>query len=180
MKSIILLALLVGLSFPSFSQKDTADIIPLRNFNYASAPDSLPFTNKDLKKKPLLFVVFSPDCGHCQRVTKELEKNIDHFKGVQILMVTWLSYKEMSDFYKEYEIAKYPNIKMAWSRDGSVLSEYKVSYYPKMIAYDKHFKYLTSVNGDGSLEQLWNAFQLKKEKKQKTSKNTVAKSDPKK
>ena len=37
------------------------------SFTVYKAPDSSAFTNKDLKKgKPVLLMLFSPDCGHCQ------------------------------------------------------------------------------------------------------------------
>src|SRR6185437_1446603 len=114
MKKIPFLIACVFAFYAGFSQATpTAEATPqfisnpfIPDFTLYKAPDSTVFTNKDLvKKKPVLIMIFSPDCGHCQHETEVLLKNIDHFKNTQILMTTWLPYSEMAAFYKTYKIA---------------------------------------------------------------------------
>ncbi len=69
-----------GVKFPKYINEGT---IP--EFSVVTAPDSTIFTNRDLKKdKPLLIMIFSPDCDHCQHETQVIEKNMEHFKNAQI------------------------------------------------------------------------------------------------
>jgi len=52
--------------------------------------DSSNFSKKDLPKKtPVVIIYFNPECGHCQDEAKELAKNMDKFKKIFFLMVTY-------------------------------------------------------------------------------------------
>jgi len=125
------------------------------NFTVYTAPDSTAFTNENLKKrKPTLLMIFSPECGHCQNETREITKKIDQFKNVQILMVTWLPYTEMLEFYHNYKIAEYPQITMGWDKKDFFLPYYHVQMYPDMVVYDKHGKYVKSFNGEINLDDV--------------------------
>ncbi len=128
------------------------------DFTVYKAPDSTAFTQKDLKKnEATLLMIFSPECGHCQNETRELIKNIDHFKNTQILMVTWLPYNEMVSFYKMFKLADYPQITVAWDRKDFFLPYYEVQMYPKLVVYDKKGKYVNSFSGPINLEDVWKA-----------------------
>jgi len=127
-------------------------------FTLYKAPDSTVFTNEDLKKKEAtLFMIFSPECGHCQTETRELLKNIDHFKNTQIVMVTWLPYTEMMSFYHDYKIAEQQQITMAWDKKDFFLPYYHVQMYPELVVYDKKGKYVKSFSGSINLEDVWKA-----------------------
>jgi len=152
--------------YSAFSQtNNTTDKRPdyLKNpsipeFTVYKAPDSTAFTNNDLKEKEAtLLMIFSPECGHCQNETRELIKNIDHFKHTQILMVTWLPYSEMSAFYHDYKIGEHPQITMGWDRKDFFLPYYHVQTYPQLVVYDKHGKYVKSFSGAINLEDVWEA-----------------------
>lgn len=63
------------------------------------------------------YIIFSPDCSHCQTEAIEIEKNMDKFKNV---FFVWASYREMADikgFAIKYKLDKYPN--MLVGRDPS-------------------------------------------------------------
>jgi thioredoxin-related protein len=152
--------------YSGFSQtNDSADKRPgyLKNpsipgFTVYKAPDSTAFTNNDLKEKEAtLLMIFSPECGHCQNETRELIKNINHFKHTQILMVTWLPYSEMIAFYHDYKIDEYPQIIMGWDKKDFFLPFYHVQMYPQLIVYDKNGKYVNSYSGAINLEDVWKA-----------------------
>jgi thiol-disulfide isomerase/thioredoxin len=127
-------------------------------FTLYKAPDSTAFTQKDLSaKKPTLIIIFSPECGHCQHETTVLTDNIDHFKNAQILMTTWLPFNEMTTFYKNYKIADYPQITMAWDNKFFFLPYYHVQSYPMFIVYDRKGKFVKTFSGDIKMEDVWNA-----------------------
>jgi cytochrome oxidase Cu insertion factor (SCO1/SenC/PrrC family) len=163
MKSFLIVLSCLLISYGGFSQtKAATDNTPeyiknpaIPDFTIYTAPDSATFTNHDLKKnKPVLLMIFSPECGHCQNETKELEKNIDHFKNVQIVMVTWLPYQEMMAFYHDYKIAEYPQITMGWDKKDFFLPYYHVQMYPDLVVYSKEGKYVNSFSGSINLEDV--------------------------
>ena len=113
MKKIFLLPALLFFGFSLFAQEDSTAPVYQRfptipQFTVYKAPDSTAFSRDDLqKRKPVVFMVFSPDCEHCQHETELLLADIKKFKGAQIVMVTYLPYDEMMAFYKHYDLAKY-------------------------------------------------------------------------
>ena len=163
MKRFLIVLTCLFVSYAGFSQTNakpdnTPEYIKtptIPDFTVYTAPDSTVFTNLDIKKnKPTLLMIFSPECGHCQNTTRELEKYIDHFKNAQILMVTWLPYTEMMAFYHNYKIAEYPQITMAWDKKDFFLPYYHVQMYPDLVVYNKHGKYVNSFSGEIKMEDV--------------------------
>ena len=166
MRKLLFLSGYLFIAFAGFSQTNTPnDSLPayirigtVPAFATYKAPDSIVFTKKDLQKgKPVLLMIFSPDCGHCQNLIAEILKNIDQFKKTQIVMVTWLPYSDMMSFYKTYKIADYPKITMAWDSKYFFLPYYHVQSFPKLIVYDKKGKFVKEFQGNMQIEEVWKA-----------------------
>jgi len=166
MKKLEFLFACFFISFSGFSQTNAPiDNTPgyikdptIPAFTVYKAPDSTAFTKEDLhKKKPTLLMIFSPDCGHCQHETSVLLENFSHFKNAQILMFTWLPFSDMMSFYKNYKIANYPQITMAWDSKYFFLPYYHVQSYPMLIAYDKKGKFVKAFDGNSKIEEVWKA-----------------------
>lgn len=161
MKSALLLFINISLAFICFSQTDTLPVYKrfpyIPQFTINKAPDSTEFTRNNLKRKPSVFIVFSPDCEHCQHETRDLLSNIDKFKTTQIIMVTYLSYEEMIQFYKDYKIAEYPEITMG--RDAKFFFPvfFKVNNFPSIFVYDKEGKLRESFEGTVSIDKIADA-----------------------
>ncbi len=170
MKKLLFLSGFLFIACSGFSQANPpADTIPayIRNGNIPEfltykAPDSTVFIKKDLHKDtPVLLMIFSPDCGHCQNVATEILQNISHFKGTQILMTTWLPYSDMMSFYKTYKIADYPEVTMTWDSKYFFLPYFHVQTFPKLIVYNKKGKYLKEFQGNIQIEDVWKAVEEK-------------------
>jgi len=161
MKIVLFLVLNMSLALVGFSQTDTLPVFKrfpyVPQFTIYKAPDSTAFTREDLKRKPAVFIIFSPDCEHCQRETKELLSNIDKFKKMQIIMVTYLPYEEMIKFYKDYKISNYPEITMGRDTKFFFPIFYKVQNLPTIIVYDKEGKLKDSFEGTVSIDKVANA-----------------------
>src|SRR6476661_3973454 len=69
--------------------------------------DSATMYNKSKlpSKKPVLLMVFSPDCSHCQHETEELVAKRKQLQNVQIVMITLHPLWMMNDFVKKYNLA---------------------------------------------------------------------------
>ena len=107
------------------------------------------------KKTILLF--FSPDCGHCQMLMRNLIKNMDSLKDVQFYMMTVVhSMTTLRNFYNEYHLADYKNIHVV-GRDYEFfyIPYYGIKNFPDMALYDEHKKLIKLFEGDIPLTQLF-------------------------
>ena len=159
MKVILIFLVNIGVAFASFSQTDSTQPVYLRfpnipEFTIYKAADSTAFTKEDLKKKPSVFIVFSPDCEHCQHETELLIANIDKFKNSQIIMVTYLPYEEMVKFYNDYKIPNYPQIIMGRDVKFFFPVFFNVRNLPSIFVYDKKGKFKKSFEGSVSIDKI--------------------------
>ncbi len=70
--------------------------------------DSTWFTNMELaKKKPVVIIYFSPECGHCQLAAQEMTNSIDKLKDATFLWVSYYSVPDIAKFVENYHLAQY-------------------------------------------------------------------------
>ena len=159
MKKTVFTLIALCLVFSAWSQIDTSQkyfkspAIPA--FNLRKVPDSSYFTNNLLQENlPTMLMFFDPDCDHCQLATKKITEKIDLLKDVQIIMVSIYDFGKMKKFYKDYKIAKYPNITMA--RDGiyDLVRFYNIGALPDVYVYDKNGKLLNHFKKDIPVEEI--------------------------
>jgi thioredoxin-related protein len=147
------------LAMLSVAQQDTS-LIYLRfptipPFKLTKVPDSTMFTKDNLKKKrPTIVMVFSPDCEHCQQMTKEITANIKLFKKAQIVMATPLEFNYVKKFYEEYKIADYPNITMGRDPSYFLGTFYKVRSFPAIFIYNKKGQLVNWFTGEVELKKI--------------------------
>jgi thiol-disulfide isomerase/thioredoxin len=160
LKNIIFLSALFFICSEGFSQADSTAPVYLRfptipQFTVYKAPDSTAFSRDNLqKKKPVVFMIFSPDCEHCQHETEALLSNIDKFKNTQIVMITYLPYEEMIQFYKKYKIADYPQITMARDTKFFFPVFFKVRNLPSIFVYDKKGDFKKNFEGSVKIDSV--------------------------
>lgn len=163
MKNLFFLLASVLISSFALAQKaDTVDTRPvylrfpvIPQFKVYKAPDSTAFTRNDLqKRKNTIFIIFSPDCSHCQHETEMLTHDIQKFKNTQIVMICYLPYPEMIKFYKVYHIARYPKITMAYDTKFFFPVFFKVQNLPSIFVYDKKGNFKKSFEGDVKMESI--------------------------
>lgn len=160
MRKLFILIISVHISQLSFSQSDTSKPVYLRfptipQFTIYKASDSTKFTRDDLqKRKPVVFIIFSPDCEHCQKETEALTANIDKFKDAQILMVQFLPHAQMVKFYKDYKIENYPNIVMGRDVQFLLPGFFKVESLPSIYVYDKKGNFKQAFSGSVSMDKI--------------------------
>lgn len=160
MKGLLLLVFAITTSLLSIGQRDSTSPVYLRfpvipKFTIFKAADSSAFTREDLKKKkPVIFIIFSPDCEHCQRETDSLIAHIDLFHNAQIVMTTYLAHSAMVKFYNDYHIANHPEIIMG--RDATFFFPifFKVNSLPAIYVYDKQGNFKKSFEGSVNLTKI--------------------------
>ena len=131
----------------------------LRTDSVYVTPANLP------KNKPVLVMYFSPDCSHCQRFTSELLLAMDneakHHKkllaSTQIVMVTYALLPAIQDFYRDYELKKYPNITVGTEGYTYVVQRYyDVHTTPYIALYNKAGKMVASYSKSPRFADVYN------------------------
>jgi len=112
-------------------------------------PDSIShFTKADLPKKmPIMLMVFSPTCEHCQHETAELINNIDKFKNIFIVMTTSMPFDSMLAYREKYHLERYENIIVAQDTDYFLFTFYQVHNLPFLAFYDKKKELISVFEG---------------------------------
>ena len=177
MKNIFLLFTLMSIVLFSFSQSDSAkksssstqqEEVTLPPFKrFPTVPplkllllDSTSyFTKNDLKKnRPVLIIVFNPDCEHCKHETEEIIKNIDSLKNIQIVMATIMSFDLMKSFYEEYDLQRFQNIIVGKDVQYTLPSFYQMHFMPYLAMYNKKGNLLATFEGSMKMEDLIHTF----------------------
>ena len=163
MKKCLLIICCVFYFLHSNGQNDTVALFKqfptIPPFSITRVPDSTKFSKADLvKRTAVLFIEFSPDCEHCQHETKELIKNIELFKKVQIIMISPLEYSYINRFYQEYHIADYPNIIMGRDDAYFLGTFFHIKSLPAIYLYDKKGHLIQSFEGSVAINKVADAF----------------------
>ena len=124
--------------------------------------DSTMLTKENLKKhQATMIMYFSPSCEHCQHQMDDMVKHMDQLKKIQIVMVTYQPFEEMVEFYKNYNIASYPNIKLGRDAKFVLPPFYHIQSLPFMALYDKKGSFITTFEGNVKIDKLMAAFSKK-------------------
>ena len=177
MKKMFLLFILISLTFCSFCQGDSAkksssysqqeNVTEPPYKRFPTVPplkllllDSTSYFSKnDLKKnKPVLIIVFNPDCEHCKHETEEIIKNIDSLKNIQIIMATIMPFDLMKSFYENYDLQRFQNITVGKDVQYTLPSFYQMHFMPYLAMYDKKGKLLATFEGAMKMEDLIHTF----------------------
>ncbi|HEY4875965.1 MAG TPA: thioredoxin-like domain-containing protein [Puia sp.] len=164
-----LVILLISNSFV-FAQQTTADeskapylrFPTIPPFNLLKVDSATYLTKDDIKKHHLtIMMFFSPECDHCKHQTRDILGAIDKFKDVEIVMATYQPFGEMREFYNNFHIADYPNIKVGRDEKFVLPPFYKMKSLPFLALYDKKGNLITTFEGNQKVDTLLNAFNKK-------------------
>jgi thiol-disulfide isomerase/thioredoxin len=160
MKKILLILTLIIAAGCTRAQEtvDTKNIQNVPPFKILRQ-DSTWFSAKDLKKnKPVMIIYFAPDCSHCQHLMYDLKPHMKELKNVQIVMVTFTEasmLKLLQDFYKTFDLKKYPNVTIGTEGHSYVVQRYyQVRMTPYIAIYDRKGKIVKAYVHAPSVKEL--------------------------
>jgi thiol-disulfide isomerase/thioredoxin len=154
MKNALMFFVLFFLFIPGFAQTDTTKIPPYQRYPVLPPiqillSDSLTmYTKAQIPHgKPVLFMIFSPDCSHCQFETEELIGHMDELRDVQIVMITYHPISAMKDFISNYGLTKYSNIVVGKDIYYITTGFFDIHNIPYMAMYNKKGKLIEGFEG---------------------------------
>jgi len=168
-KKLILTCLLVIAIFcTAFSQVDTAQP-PFKRFpthpplQILLSDSVTKYTKNNLPKKtPVLFMLFSPDCSHCQHTAEEMIKYKDDIKDFQIVMTTLHPLWQMNAFVEKYNLKNLENVVIGKDMYYIMPSFYNVKNLPFLAFYNKKGNLITTSEGSMPLQRMIEVFKQNK------------------
>jgi thioredoxin-related protein len=155
MKKLFLFFVLIISTGFAFAQTNTPPLtIPPYHI---LTTDSVYVTPANLKKhKPVMIIYFSPDCSHCQHLMFEMKPQMDVFKNVQVVMITFvLQLKAIQTFYRDFDLKNYPNFTVGTEGYTYLVQRfYQVKTTPYIALYDKNGKLIKAYEKAPKVEEL--------------------------
>ena len=156
------------IGFNGFSQIDTTTP-PYKKFpslpplQLILADSATKYTKADLpKKKPVLIMLFSPDCDHCQHEAESFAANAEALKNIHVLMITTYPIYRMAAFAEKYGVNRMKNVVVAKDPYYQMIPFYDVRNFPFLALYDKKGNLLQAMEGSVSIEKISDIFGLNK------------------
>jgi len=109
-------------------------------------------------KKPVLVMLFSPDCNHCQHTAEEMYKNKEALKDIHIVMATVLSLYEMNGFMKKYKLNEMKNVVAGKDIYFLLPPFYAIKNFPYMAMYNKKGNLIMGFEGSMGIDKVIKVF----------------------
>lgn len=101
-------------------------------------------STKTLKGKNV-FVLFQPDCSHCQEEAVHIEQHLAEFKDYTLYFISSSPMDQIMAFARNFKLDDKENVKFAWTAPEGVLTYYGPIQTPSIYIYS-----------DGRLRQTFN------------------------
>ncbi len=89
--------------------------------------------------KPIVLIYFSPDCDHCDVMTKVMMKQPEKYKKASVVMVTYLPVNQVGKFVLKHGLAKLSNFYVGTEGTSFFLRNYyKLNKMPFLALYTKN------------------------------------------
>jgi len=167
-KKILSILLFIAFSCTAFPQVDTAQP-PFKRFpthpplQMLLSDSVTKYTKNDLPKKtPVLFMLFSPDCSHCQHTAEEMIKYKDDIKDFQIVMTTLHPLWQMNSFVEKYRLKDLENVAIGKDLFNIMPSFYNIKNMPFQAFYNKKGNIITTFEGSMPLLKIIEVFKQSK------------------
>ena len=121
------------------------------------------YTKENIPEKtPVLVMLFSPECSHCQHTAEEMYQNKEALKNIQIVMATVLPLYQMNAFMTKYKLDQMTNVVAGKDIYFLLPPFYDIKNFPYEAMYDKKGNLIMGFEGSMPIEKLISVFNSKK------------------
>lgn len=118
--------------------------------------DSAKVQTKELlgKGKPVMILLFSPDCDHCKQLTESIVSNKKKLKDIQVVMSSFKSLPLIKPFYDATKASEIPNLIIGKDFSWFFSSYYKFQKYPLIALYNKNHQLINTYEYTIDIKQM--------------------------
>jgi thiol-disulfide isomerase/thioredoxin len=129
--------------------------MPLPSFTLISLDSSRLTTSSQIGEgAPIIFMYFSPDCEHCQRMTKLLTRRLNGHGAVRLYMVTNESVEETKRFVVTFHLDTLSNVLVARDYNFSFFDSFLPSSVPFFAICDQQKKLKKIYEGEVDINSI--------------------------
>jgi len=110
------------------------------------------------KNKPVLLMLFSPECSHCQHTAEEIVQKKEALKGIQIVMATLHTITQMNDFAETYGLKAIPNVVLGKDVHFILPPFFSIRNLPYMAFYKKNGELIQTFEGSLPMDKVIELF----------------------
>ncbi|MFD1769847.1 peroxiredoxin family protein [Sphingobacterium suaedae] len=136
--------------------KEAAKQIP--DFKFYKVKSGISFTQADIPSgRNTVFILFDPNCGHCQHETGLLAKNYAKLTDVNIYFVSMNDPALMASFLETFgkELIDKPNVEVLYDRNQEFIQKFHVpKQFPANYVYGSDNKLKNNWDGEKTIEFL--------------------------
>jgi len=103
-----------------------------------------------------VFMLFQPDCDHCQEEAVQIEQRLEEFDGYVIYFISSSPIEQITAFADNFNLNDKKNVQFAQSSTEGVLKHYGPIQTPSVYIYSAG-KLKKSFNGQTDIENILNA-----------------------
>ena len=113
------------------------------------------YINKDLKKDiQTLFVYYNSECDFCNEETQMIKDNIEKFKDVQLVFISFEKKEQINAFAEKYKLTSYDNVHFLCDSKVTFATTFDVKSLPCLVLYDKDQKLIEKIKGQTKIETI--------------------------
>jgi len=115
------------------------------------------------KDQPVMVVYFLPDCPHCQRLVADIERHIQAFAHIQIVLITdtkteYPMLRMLKDFTRQYQLSRYKNIMMGTEYPTYTANDYYgIRTTPFVALYNRSGKMVAALDNQPEIADVLSA-----------------------
>jgi thiol-disulfide isomerase/thioredoxin len=143
MKQLILLISIVTLTgcFGTTPQKTGKEGKPIPEFSMLLTDSTTRIHTANIPAgRPFVLFYFSPYCPHCKKQTKRIVEDMDRLKDIHFYFISSFPLAAVKGFYKEYQLAKYPNITTGLDSARFIHDYFEIPGFPYIAVYGSNKK----------------------------------------
>jgi peroxiredoxin len=100
-----------------------------------------------------IFVLFQPECDHCQEEAVHIEQRLEEFKDYTLYFISSSPMDQITAFARNFNLDNRNNVTFAWTSTEGVLNHYGPIPTPSVYIYSNG-KLLNSFKGQTDIENI--------------------------
>ena len=135
-------------------QQVAKNIKTIPNFKYKNTNGGF-FEKANLSpNKKTVFLYFNTTCEFCQEETKQIKANLEKFKNVQLVFVSFEKPEIITKFAQNNQLNNYDFIYFLSDEQLDFSKTFDVSGLPTLVLYDQNQQLIEKLKGQIKTEQL--------------------------
>jgi thiol-disulfide isomerase/thioredoxin len=107
--------------------------------------------------RPVVLMLFSPDCKHCKHAMEALTKGMDSISNIRFYLATGLhDMTRVQKFYEEHRLDRFKNIEVVGrDYDFEILAHFGAMHIPTLALYDTNKQFVHLFEGSVTVKELY-------------------------